>query len=155
MSKPGIGARCARALGCALLTLASCAPGLDAGAEVREAMSRYDREVIRMDPNAIAAFYTPDGELSHAGETQARGRDSIVAFLAPFSGQVRVEANQSEVQSVLVTGDTATATGTFRQRVLALADNREIEVSGTFVAEWIRAGDGHWLVRKMSTWPPS
>jgi ketosteroid isomerase-like protein len=118
---------------------------------VKAAMRRYSQYVKDMNSEGIAALFTSDGELIDAGKLIAQSPASIRKFLGSFEGAVRVEENINTIDSVTVTGATAVLVGTYRQKVLMLADNRPVQVQGKFEVEWSRQPDGQWLIHRMRT----
>ena len=135
-----------------LLPLAGCAPTPED--QIREAMRAYDRMVLAMDSNAIANLYVPGGEARHDGALIAQGPDAIRTFLATFDGKVKVESTQSTIESITTDHSTAIASGAFHQRVHTLPDQKVIEVSGRFEAQWVLLDDHRWHLKTMSTFSP-
>jgi uncharacterized protein (TIGR02246 family) len=125
----------------------------DYASEVRAAMQKYSDAVRAMNSDAIAAFYTPDGEAWDRGKLNARGPDAIRTFLKSFDGVVRVDSYQTTITSVTIQGEEATITGTYEQTYTLLADGRSGTARGTYTAEWVRQPDGAWLVQRMTTAP--
>src|SRR5262249_49745555 len=125
--------------------------GGDDEALVKAAMRRYSQFVKDMNAEGIAALFTSDGELIDAGKVIAQTPASIRKFLGSFEGVVRVEENINSIDSITVTGTSAILVGTYRQKVLMLADNRPVQVQGKFEVEWSRQPDGQWLIHRMRT----
>lgn len=107
--------------------------------------------VTAMDHAGIAAMFTPDGELVNPGQTTIKGRDAIERMLVAFAGFQIVE-NQTTPTSTSTTGNSATQSGTYHQRV-RIPSGAIVNVSGTFRAEWRRASNGQWLIQRMETTP--
>lgn len=131
--------------------LASPAENAEAAAAVDATLRQYASMVAAMDHAGIAALFTPDGEIVNPGQASIRGRDAIDRMLSAFAGFQMME-NQTTPTGTVATGDSATQTGTYHQRVRTPA-GQTVEVSGTFRAEWCRASTGQWLIRKMETTP--
>jgi ketosteroid isomerase-like protein len=123
-----------------------------AEAEVRAAMARYDRFVLGMKGDSIAASYLPGGVMVNNGTTIARGPDSIRTFLGAFTGKVRVDHQQTDIDSILVRGDTVFVGGVYHQTATLLADSNTVQVSGRIQAAWVRTRAG-WRIRSMATAP--
>jgi uncharacterized protein (TIGR02246 family) len=134
------------ALAAALLLSAAPAPEK----EVRAALAHYADLVRHMDHAAIAAMFTPDGEVLNPGQAPVRGPAAIDAFLQQFSAY-RVLSEELKPSSTIVTGDRARQTGIYRQSVRA-PDGSTIKVSGAFTIEWLRTADG-WRIQRAATTP--
>ena len=135
----------------ALLLLFSCkgnkTGNKDRKAAVEAALKTYDSLILKMNFNAIAMMYTPDGELVE----MAHGRDSIRKFLSGFSN-VKVLAASSSSDAVEITADTAVQRGRYYQE--ALVDNADvIKPTGSYVATWVWTKKGGWKIRRMVTIP--
>jgi len=128
--------------------------GTHAGAEagVRAAMAHYDRLVLGMKGDSIAATYLPEGVMVNQGHTIARGPDSIRTFLAAFDGKVRVDRQRTDIDSIRIHADTAFVSGVYHQTATLLADSNTVEVSGRIEAAWVRTAAG-WRIRSMATEP--
>ena len=120
-------------------------------AEIEARLRAYSRFVGRMEQDSVAAMFTADGEVAHAGGRAIRGRDSILVFLNSFRG-FSVDSNRTMPDSIHVAGGRATQFGTFWQRV-TLPDGRTVEASGLFEVRWVRERDGVWRIRRMATRP--
>jgi uncharacterized protein (TIGR02246 family) len=118
-----------------------------ARAEIALAMEHYQRAARLVDPDSIAAFYTPTAVLFEPGIHPVRTRDSIRAFVASFPG-VRVERATATADTIEVFGETALLWGSYFER-LAFPGQPVSEQHGKFVAQWIRQEDGRWLIQRM------
>jgi steroid delta-isomerase-like uncharacterized protein len=71
-----------------LTTTTSAPTTAPAPAELRDLFDRYGEAWASHDPDAIAAFHSPDGVFHlHAGGEPARGREAIRETFAGFLGQ--------------------------------------------------------------------
>jgi uncharacterized protein (TIGR02246 family) len=128
-------------------------PTADDTAALQAEMQQYDQFVLKMDSQRIAGLFASDGEMVNAGRVTARGPENIRKYLMSFDGQVQVQTNASQIDSLQVTGDTAVMKGTYSQKALVLATKQVVQVSGHFQAEWKRQPNGTWLIERMSTSP--
>ena len=90
--------------------------------------------------------------LFEPGINPVRSRDSIRAFIASFPG-VRVEVATASPDTIEVWDGTALFWGSYFER-LAFPGQPVSEQHGKFVAEWVRQGDGTWLIEKLMPTPP-
>jgi uncharacterized protein (TIGR02246 family) len=134
----------------AVIALAAChAPHQDeaaARAEVAAALQRYQAAARRVDPDAIAAFYTENATLFEPGIAPVQGRESIRAFMGSFPG-VQVEVADATPDTIEVFGGTAYLWGSYFER-LAFPGQPVSEQHGKFVTEWVRQEDGRWLIHR-------
>lgn len=145
----------------ALIALSACTAAVtpsapatstpDLVAEARSMMEQYNQAILKMDSQAIAAFYLPDGAAYDNGNLQAQGPEAILKFMKSFDGVVRVDQYEATITSAQVNGETVTLSGTFQQQYTMLSNHKTGTSSGKFTAEWVRQADGKWLLRKMST----
>lgn len=134
--------------------LACAAPTRDAdpgdAATAREAVAatlqRYQAAARTVNPDSIAAFYTPTATLFEPGIRPVRTRDSIRAFIASFPG-VRVDVATATPDTIEVFGGTAFLWGSYFER-LAFPGQPVSEQHGKFVIEWVRQADGRWLIER-------
>lgn len=115
--------------------------------EVADALERYQRAARTVNPDSMAAFYSPAGTLFEPGIHPVRGRDSIRAFLASFPG-VRVHVATATPDTIEVFGGTAFVWGSYFER-LAFPGQPLSEQHGKFVAEWVQQPDGRWLIHRL------
>lgn len=120
-------------------------------AAVDATLRQYASMVTAMDHAGIAAMFTPDGEIVNPGQVSIKGREAIDRMLSAFAGFQIIE-NETIPTSTTTTGDSATQTGTYHQRV-RIPSGETVNVSGTFRAEWRRASNGQWLIQRMETAP--
>jgi ketosteroid isomerase-like protein len=99
-----------------------------------------------VDPDAIAAFFTPTATLFEPGMSPVETRASIRAFIASFPG-VRVEIATATPDTIEVFGETALLWGSYFER-LAFPGQPVSEQHGRFVTEWVRQPDGTWLIQR-------
>ena len=124
-----------------LLLLACAAPSrapddARARAEVRDAMERYMVAARTVDPDRIAAFFTPGGVLFEPGIFPIETRDSIRAFLASFPG-ARVDSATAVPDTIEVWNGKALLWGSYFER-LSFPGQPVSEQHGRFVTEWVR-----------------
>lgn len=115
-------------------------------------MRHYDELVRTMATKGIAELFTPDGTIENGGKVMATGPVDIARFLGTFDGKVKVESTNSTVETVHVSGDTATVEGHYSQTVRVLANDQVQSIAGTYHAEWSRQGTG-WRIHHMRTTP--
>jgi len=113
------------------------------------AMRTYDRLITKMDADSIASLYATDGELGKV----AKGRDSIKKFLLTFK-KFQVLLNESKTDSIVMAGDSAVQTGSYRQEVI-LPSKDTAHLKGLFHANWIWKKSEGWHIKKMETTPIS
>jgi ketosteroid isomerase-like protein len=137
--------------GCAAATHPRSGSAVRGQHEVRAALAHYATLVKAMDNPAIAAMFTSDGEIVNRGQPSIKGPAAIEAFLQRFS-DYHVLSEKLTPASTTVDGNHAAQEGTYRQRVRG-PDGHVLNVSGRFIAEWIRDDNGIWRIRKMGTSP--
>jgi uncharacterized protein (TIGR02246 family) len=138
----------------AMLTFGSARPCAlqalqPAEAEVGAALQHYADLLRAMDDHALAQSFTADGEVVNPGQAPIRGPEAIEKFIRQFDGY-RVLEYDIRAEKTAVTGQTATQSGHFRQKVNA-PDGRTLDVTGRFTADWVRGSDGTWRLRRMET----
>ncbi len=114
--------------------------------EVAAAMERYMAAARVVDADRMAAFFTATGVLFEPGIFPIETRDSIRAFLASFPG-ARVDSATATPDTIEVWDDTALLWGSYFER-LAFPGQPVSEQHGRFVTEWLRQGDGTWLIQR-------
>jgi uncharacterized protein (TIGR02246 family) len=119
--------------------------------QLRQATATYADLVAQMDHAAIAALFTPDGELVNQGDPPVRGPEAIEHFLESFS-EYHVQANTLTADTVTVHASEGQVDGTYWQRV-QLPDGNVVEVHGIYTARWLRGADGTWRIQRMATIP--
>ncbi len=119
----------------------------NASREVADAMQRYQAVASTVNPDSMAAFFTPTGTLFEPGIKPIQTRDSIRAFLASFPG-VKVQVATATPDSIEVYGATAYYWGTYFER-LDFPGQPTSAQHGKFVAQWVRQDDGQWLIHRM------
>jgi ketosteroid isomerase-like protein len=131
----------------ACLSLAgACRAASDESDAVARAMQRYQVAARSVNPDSIAAFYTPTAVLFEPGINPVRTRDSIRAFIASFPG-VRVDVATATPDTIEVFGGTAFLWGSYFER-LAFPGQPLSEQHGKFVTQWVRQPDGSWLIQR-------
>jgi ketosteroid isomerase-like protein len=115
--------------------------------EISDAMDRYQAAARVVNPDSIVAFYTETATLFEPGIMPIRGRDSIRAFLASFSG-VQVEVATVSPDTIEVFENMALYWGTYFER-LTFAGQPASEQHGKFVAEWVRQPGAGWRLQRL------
>lgn len=136
-----------------LMSCVSTSPDADAAsavavrADIANTMQRYQVAARTVNPDSIAAFYTPTAVLFEPGINPIQTRDSIRAFIASSPG-VRVEVATATPDTIEVFGGTAFLWGSYFER-LAFPGQPTSEQHGKFVVEWVRQPDGSWQIQRM------
>ena len=115
--------------------------------EVEAAMQQYDRYILSVDVDSMALLFTKDGNLGNI----ARGQDSIRRFLAKFKS-VRVLSMASTTDAIVLTGDSSTQRGSYRQTAV-LSARDTVRVNGDYVARWQWFPKQGWRLKSMQTTP--
>lgn len=112
-------------------------------------MQRYQVAARAVNPDSIAAFYTPTAVLFEPGINPVHTRDSIRAFIASFPG-VRVDVATATPDTIEVWGGGGTALlwGSYFERI-TFPGQPLSEQRGKFVAQWVRQADGTWLIHRL------
>ena len=136
----------------ALLVAVTCAvvhaqPSPEAAVEA--ALQHYADLLRAMDSHGIARSFTDDGEVVNPGQTPVRGPEAIEKFIRQFDAYHVLEY-EIHAEKTTVSGQTASQSGRFRQRVTT-PEGRTLDVRGSFQADWIRGSGGVWRIRRMST----
>jgi ketosteroid isomerase-like protein len=127
---------------------AAAAPTASAArAQVAAAMERYQVAARSVNPDSIAAFYTPTAILFEPGIQPIQTRDSIRTFIASFPG-VRVEVATATPDTIEIWGSMALLWGSYFERLLFPGQPLS-EQHGKFVAQWARQSDGTWLIQRL------
>ena len=136
-----------------LIALGACAvaPRTSVEAELRAAMERNQVAARSVDPDAIAARYTPNGVLLEPDIAPIEGRDTIRSFIASLPG-ARVDVATATPETIEVFGDTAFVWGSFFER-LEFPGQPTSEQRGKFVCEWKRQPSGTWPIERMYRFP--
>ncbi len=114
---------------------------------VESAMKKYDRLIKKLDADAIAMLYTPDGDLGK----MAHGRDSIRKFLATFKN-IQVLSQSSTTSSIVMNGDSSLQKGMYHQTVV-IAGKDTVSVKGEYTANWLWIPGQGWHIKHMETKP--
>ncbi len=130
-----------------LAVLFSCTRSLHNAKGVEAAMRHYDYLIKKLDADAIAQFYTPDGDLGAV----AHGRDSIRKFLTAFKN-VQVLSQVSTTDSLIISGNGAVQKGTYRQTDV-IGNRDTVHVKGTYTATWLWMKGSGWHIQRMDTKP--
>lgn len=120
-------------------------------AEVGRAFAAYDSTFRTQDPDGIAAWFRPNGELGSVGHPSVVGPDSIAARLRQFA-EFRLLASRLDRDSTRVAGDSAWMAGRYWQRVRLPAGDTA-EAHGTFTMTWVRVPGLGWRIRRLITDP--
>ena len=123
------------------------ATGVAIRAEIAAAMERYQVASRTVNPDSMAAFYTPTATLFEPGIEPIVGRDAIRAFLASFPGAT-VHVATATPDTIEVYGPMALLWGTYFER-LDFPGQPTSEQAGKFVAQWIRGTNDAWLIQRM------
>ena len=132
--------------GCATVPPPAGSPAQD---ELRAATQHYGDLVGAMDHSAIAALFTPDGEIAAPGRAPITGREAIFKYLESFKDQ-QVESAKITADSIDVHGAYGHVIGHYWQRA-RLPSGRKVETRGAYAADWHREPDGKWYIRFMTT----
>ena len=128
------------------------ASAADSGSvEVESALRHFSDVMLRMDYSGIAACYADDGELVSTGSSRIIGPSAVRTFLESFK-DYKVLDYSIRAEKTTVTNNSATQTGLYMQRV-QLPSKEVMLVSGRFDANWIRSGEGRWLIHRLSATP--
>lgn len=119
--------------------------------QLRQAVQQYSKLLAAMDSAAIAAFFTPDGELVVTGQEPVRGPDAIRKHLERFK-DFQVQSHVMTTDTVEVHGVEGHVTGHFQQKV-RIPSGEVVEARGTYAADWLHGADGKWRLRSLSTTP--
>jgi uncharacterized protein (TIGR02246 family) len=137
------GLNCAFVLiACACLTPAAYADGVKG--DIEAANARFSAAAAKGDGAALAALYSPDGQVMPAGSDPIRGSEAIQKFWqgALDSGIAAIGLKTIEVFGH---GPTATEVGEYELRDKA----GKVLDHGKYIVVWQHAG-GHWkLLRDM------
>lgn len=134
----------------AAVLASACATVRSPEAAIRQATQRYESYVTAMDSAAIAAMFTPEGELEVPGGEPVRGPEAIRKYLEGFA-QFHVFSDRMTTDRVDVSGTVAHSEGSYEQRV-RLPNGSTVNVHGRYMAEWIQS-NGQWRIAKLSTAP--
>lgn len=115
--------------------------------EIETAIKNYDRLLLTMNADSIAAVYDIHGELGNI----AQGRDSIRKFLETFKN-IRMLSQASTSDFVEIMGDSAQQRGSYSQ-VDVVDDRDTISVRGTYIALWKWNDREGWRIKRMETTP--
>ena len=137
-------------LAVAMLILATGCRGGSAKetAALEARLAEYVQLVQKMDHHGIAQLYSPYGELQ-AGPNPVVGPGAIEAFLRGFS-DTKVLEYTATADTTIVHGDRGHQSGPFHQRV-RVPNGQTLDIHGRFQADWERARDGRWMIRRMGT----
>jgi uncharacterized protein (TIGR02246 family) len=119
--------------------------------EIRRATKHYADLILAMDAAGLSAAFAPDGEMVVVGQPPVRGRAPIREAFESFK-DYKVQAEEMTADYIALSGTGARAEGTYKQTV-RVPDGSVVSVHGTYVADWIRAADGSWLIKTLTTTP--
>jgi uncharacterized protein (TIGR02246 family) len=129
-------------LACICLTPAAHADGVKAAIEAVN--SQFSAAVAKGDGAALAAFYSPDGQVMPAGSDPIRGTEAIQKFMQGAL-DLGIAAISLKTIEVFGHGPTATEVGEYEQRDKA----GKVLDHGKYIVVWQHA-DGKWkLLRDM------
>lgn len=123
-------------------------------AAVEQSMRGYAAALKDGPPEAVAAWYTKDGELLLPGLPTMKGPEAIRAFLAPMASAVEVESVAVTTDFVEVHGDSADLWGTYRQ-VAGEKGKPKQAYGGRYAALWHHEADGKWRLARLMMQPGS
>lgn len=129
-----------------ILILFACQP-IHKQSEIVSAMERYDRLLLKMNPDSISAFYTPDGSLGDI----AIGQDSIKKFLSSFKN-IKIIEQKSTTTSIEIKGNAAIQKGDYFQKDI-ISNRDTVTVKGQYIVNWEWQKGSGWLIKKMITNP--
>jgi uncharacterized protein (TIGR02246 family) len=124
----------------------------DPGAAVEQAMRGYAAALKDGPPEAVAGWYTKDGELLLPGLGELKGPEAIRAFLAPMASAVEVESVAVTTDFVEVHGDSADLWGTYHQ-VAGEKGKPKQTYAGRYAALWHHEADGRWRLARLMMQP--
>jgi uncharacterized protein (TIGR02246 family) len=128
---------------------ADVTPGRATERQIEQAMDRYSSMLAMMDPDGLAAMYTPDGVMERQSGPPLRGRDEIRAFLSAPANNVRVLSNRMTTNSLAYNGPAVVQVGEFEQS--ARVNGKVVNANGRFEATWVRGPRGDWYIKHMVT----
>jgi hypothetical protein len=117
---------------------------------LRYNITLYDKYVLAMNNDSIAALFTSDGQMISGGTITAQTPAGIKSYLSTFNGVVKVLEQKTTVTSVTVNGNSGVVTGTYTQKYKLLSNNQTGTASGSIRYEWVKTG-GRWLISKAIT----
>lgn len=123
-----------------------------ARAEVVGRVERYVAASRTVNPDSIAAFFAPDGELLEPGIPPIHTADSIRVFMGSFPGVV-VESASVALDTVEMLDSSAYVWGTYFERLHFPGQPRS-EQQGRFVMHWVRVS-GAWRILRYYRIPVS
>jgi ketosteroid isomerase-like protein len=124
----------------------------DERARIETATQHYAAMLRGAPVDSVAAAYTENGELVIPGVATLRGRSAIRDFLAPLTAAVTVASVEMQIDSLTVSGTSATEVGQYRQ----LAGPKGApprEYRGTFRATWQQDPDKQWRLARIVMQP--
>jgi len=113
-------------------------------------MQEYSARLLAADPAAIAALFTPEGEMVNPRQAPVHGRAAIEKFLASYA-DYHLLSNQDTTDSIGVDNDTAELIGTYAQKVRS-PDGHIFEAKGRLEVNWAKV-NGEWLIVQLETFP--
>jgi uncharacterized protein (TIGR02246 family) len=123
----------------------------DSRAAVEAAMRGYAAALKSGPPEAVAAWFTADGELLLPGMAPVHGREAIRAFLAPMAA-IEVESVEVGTDAVEVHGNSADLWGTYHQLAGEKGKPKEMH-AGRFAALWHQDAGGAWHLARLMMQP--
>jgi ketosteroid isomerase-like protein len=122
---------------------------------IEEATRGYTVTLRTGTAEAVAEWYTSEGELLLPGLAALHGRAAIRAFLAPLASATAVESVEMKSDLLEVHGSSADSWGTYRQ-VAGEKGKPKQTFRGRYAALWHFESDRRWrLVRLMMQPLPS
>ncbi len=120
-------------------------------AAIKAELARYERFVLTMAHDSIAAMFTPDGELHTPGASSPVGPKAIAEYLKSFSA-FHVIADSMTADSTFASTTAGRQVGSYWQRV-RIPRGDTVEVRGRFEARWRKVPPGQWKLSWLGTVP--
>ena len=114
---------------------------------IEDAESRWAAGMTKGDTAAVMSIYADDAILMAPGMKRASGRAAVAqAFTGMMSGMT-VPAASLQVDDVIVAGDYAIETGTYRMTEQPKTGKAMNDV-GKFISIWKKQSDGSWKMTR-------
>ena len=110
-------------------------------ASIEAATKAYQEALAKGDGEALAAFWTDDGDIIDADGNVLNGREAVVAAVPPDEGELRPTMNINESRLRFLSPAVALEDGT----VEVLFPGAAAPMTGRFSAVWVKQED-RWLL---------
>ena len=110
-------------------------------AAIEAATKAYQEALAKGDGEALAAFWTEDGDIVDADGNVLNGREAVVATVPPDEGELRPTMNINETRLRFLSPAVALEDGT----VEVLFPGAAAPMTGRFSAVWVKQDD-RWLL---------